>query len=285
MVYTLPSETKMGAVSLTVRDLDRSLLFYQDLLGFQVIMQQENAAALTADGKTPLIRLTALENPVASPKRTSGLYHFAILLPDRRSLSKILKHFLTAGAPLEGASDHQFSEALYLSDPDGHGVEIYADRPKEEWEKDEKGEYKGRTVPLATRELLALTEVPWSGMPEKTEMGHVHLHVSDLEEAEQFFVVKLGFKPTIHMADHALFISAGGYHHHLALNVWNGKGVPCKPEGSIRLKSYTIILPSKEELIQFTGHIQENEIPFHKTSEGILIQDPMKQEVRIIVED
>ncbi len=285
MVYQLPNETMMGSISIAVTDLNRSLKFYRDLLGFRVLEETKNQAILTADGKIPLIRLTVLKNPKVKPARTTGLYHFAILVPDRTSFSKILKHFLTAGAPLEGASDHQFSEALYLTDPDGHGVEIYSDRPKDQWEKDEMGEYKGVTVPLATREVLALTDEPWNGMPEKTVIGHVHFHVSDLQKAERFFVERLGFSPTIHMADHALFVSAGGYHHHLGLNVWNGKGIPDAPDGSIHLEGYTILLPNDNEMRPFINNLRENEIPFQQTTEHVLLKDPMQQTIYVTTKD
>lgn len=281
MTYKLPEDIEMGSVYLTIIDLERSLYFYRDQLGFQVIQESADHAVLSADGEIPLIRLKRLEHPVDKPKRTSGLYHFAILLPERKALAEILKSFIMCSVMMDGTSDHQFSEALYLTDPDGHGVEIYADRAKKDWEVNEKGEYAGVTIPLNAEELLTLANQPWAGMPKGTKMGHVHLHVSDLIKSEQFYTEVLGFDPTIQMEDHAVFVSAGGYHHHLGLNVWNGRGVPHPPKGSIQMEKYTILLTDNSHLNSMMQHLNTMNIPFDNTDKGILIKDPAGQSILI----
>ncbi|KXG10022.1 VOC family protein [Anoxybacillus rupiensis] len=249
MRSTIHPKVEIGHVHLRVAKLDRSIHFYTKWIGLQLLEQKGNLAVLTADGITRLIVLEESSDTVRKPPRTTGLYHFAILVPDRSTLARVLLHLLKVGYPLQGASDHQFSEAVYLADPDGNGIEIYADRPREQWEKAENGEYKGVTESLDVEGLLAEADhAPWTGLPPKTKMGHIHLHVAHMHEAEQFYHQGLGFDITIRMDNHALFVSAGGYHHHIGLNTWIGVGAPKPPENALGLRLFSIVFPHEKEL-------------------------------------
>ncbi|WP_027409853.1 VOC family protein [Anoxybacteroides tepidamans] len=257
MKYQIHPQAEIGHIHLIVTKLDRSLRFYTEVIGFQVLEQEEKRAVLTTDGTTPLVVLEEKEEAVRKPPRTTGLYHFAILVPDRASLARALLHLLQTRYPLHGASDHQFSEAVYLADPDGNGIEIYADRPRDEWEKTERGEYKGTTVPLDVEGLLAEAGgVPWMGLPAETKIGHVHLHVADLQEAEKFYHQGLGFEIAIRMGNHALFVGAGGYHHHIGLNTWAGVGAPQPPDNAVGLHMFSINLPNEEELAKIIERLE-----------------------------
>ncbi|MDF2646354.1 MAG: catE [Paenibacillus sp.] len=233
--------TFVSHVHLIVKKLERSLSFYQGVLGFQLLDRTETSVSLTLNGKDVLV---TLEQPAdVSPKepRRSGLYHYAILLPDRKELAKVIQHFIDIKYPLQGISDHLVSEALYLADPDGNGLEIYVDRPSESWE------WIGEQVSMATEQVdlrSLLSEAngeKFTGLPTDTIMGHIHLHVSDLAKAAEFYINGLGFKVVYQISNQALFISSGGYHHHIGLNIWNGKGIQAPSRNSVGLKYYTIV--------------------------------------------
>lgn len=226
----LPPDTSLGPVDLAVVDLDRAVRFYQDVIGFRLVEQSQGTAGLSATGRAPLLILTGM--PGARRGRTAGLYHFAILLPARADLARALRHLVDARAPMQGASDHGVSEALYLQDPEGNGIEIYADRPRAQWPI-RNGRLAMGTQALDLEDLLAHDARPWEGMPEGTRIGHIHLHVSDLARAERFYAGVLGFDVTVRGYPQALFLAAGGYHHHVGLNTWAGEGIPpMDPEGA-----------------------------------------------------
>jgi catechol 2,3-dioxygenase len=228
-------------VSLTVSDLARSVAFYTDTLGFTIIDRTGATAALgPVDGRV-LVRLR--ERPDARPRapRTSGLYHFAILVPDRAALGRSLRRLSERRWPLTGASDHLVSEALYLDDPDGLGIEIYRDRPRAAWTID-GGEVRMATDPLSLDGVVHTpgAETPWAGLAPETVIGHVHLHVPDLAAAERFYCDGIGFAPTTRRYPGALFIAAGTYHHHVGLNVWAGHGAPPPAPGTVGLDAFTV---------------------------------------------
>ncbi len=239
--------TFINQVYLKVQNLEASLTFYQEIIGFKILEHSEKRAFLTADEATPLLVIEQPDEVEPKQPRTTGLYHFALLLPDRSDLAKILRHFIEVRYPLQGASDHLVSEALYLADPDGNGIEIYTDRPEGTWE------WQGDDVIMDTghidaENLLSLSSnEKWVGLPAKTMMGHIHLHVADLEQAKEFYTTGLGFTVVnkIYGAS-ALFLSTGGYHHHIGLNIWNGKGAPRPSENSVGLKWFTIVYPSEQ---------------------------------------
>jgi catechol 2,3-dioxygenase len=229
-------------VHLKVRDLDLALRFYKDVIGFRVLEQTAGTASLTADGKTALLILEQPEDVMPKQRRTTGLYHFALLLPTRTDLARIVVHFARIGLRF-GSSDHLVSEALYLSDPDGNGIEIYRDRDPSEWTW-RRDEVEMAVDPLDFRDLLtAADDRPWEALPAGTLMGHIHLHVSHLGPAERFYTEGLGFEVVNRYGAQALFLSTGGYHHHIGLNTWNGVGAPRPAENSVGLRSYTLVYP------------------------------------------
>ncbi|WP_163103422.1 VOC family protein [Peribacillus alkalitolerans] len=237
--------TFVGQVNLKVENLDRSLAFYQEVIGFKVLEQAERSASLTADGKTVLLSIEQPKNVVPKQGRTTGLYHFALLLPKRFDLAKIVQHFMGIGLRF-GSSDHLVSEALYLSDPDGNGIEIYVDREPSEWDW-ENGEVEMAVDPLNFADLLSGGEQQkWKGLPANTVMGHIHLHVSELKKTEEFYTKGLGFEVVNRYGSQALFISDGKYHHHIGLNTWNGVGAPTPSLSSVGLESFTLMLPNEE---------------------------------------
>ena len=211
------SPSGIGAVSLRVKDLSRSGTFYSEILGLEPVGGGTYAAP---GGGVPLVMLIEAPDAAPRPARALGLYHFALLVPERLSLARILRRLMKAGWRLQGASDHEVSEALYLADPDGHGIEIYRDRPRNEW-RYANGELVMSTLPLDLEGLLSESQSD-GPLPHGTIMGHIHLHVASLSAAEDFFSGQLGFDVTVRSYPGALFLSAGGYHHHIGLNTWAG---------------------------------------------------------------
>ncbi|KQL54417.1 glyoxalase [Heyndrickxia shackletonii] len=237
--------TFVEQVNLKVQNIERSLAFYKDIIGFKVLDQTATTAKLSADGKTVLISLEQPENVIPKQPRTTGLYHFALLLPTRADLGKILLHFIQIGYPLQGASDHLVSEALYLADPDGNGIEIYTDRPSSTWDW-KNNEVIMSTEPLDAQSLLEEAQgQSWKALPSGTVMGHIHLHVSELKKTEEFYTKGLGFAVVSRYGNQALFISTGKYHHHIGLNTWNGIGAPEPLANSVGLVSYTLKFPDE----------------------------------------
>lgn len=241
MKFHSKPNTYVGHVNIKVQDLNRSLRFYQEVLGFQVLEQTERLVKLTTDGKTSVLSIEQPENVVAKQGKTTGLYHFALLLPNRSDLADIVHHFSEIGIR-HGASDHLVSEALYLSDPDGNGIEIYIDRAPSEWSW-RNGEVAMTVDPLDFEDLLTeRKQQSWKGMPAGTVMGHLHLHVLELSKSEEFYTKGLGFEVVNRYGNQALFISTGKYHHQMALNTWAGVGAPTPAENSVGLESFSIVL-------------------------------------------
>ncbi len=245
--HRLPSETRLGPVMLQVADLARSLEYYQHVLGLRVVSQSAGRASLAAQGDdTVLVELRELPGANAVPRRGRlGLYHYAILLPERAALGRFLAHLSSIGA-YAGMSDHLVSEALYLTDPDGLGIEVYADRDRKSW-KHEARQLAMATDPLDTKSLVeAAGDTPWTGMPPGTKVGHVHLHVEDIALAEAFYHGALGFDKMVWSYPGALFLGAGGYHHHLGTNTW-AAGAPRSEANDARLLEWTVVVPSSAD--------------------------------------
>jgi catechol 2,3-dioxygenase len=237
----LPSDAHIGQVSLTVRDLDRAVLFYREVLGFHEFTRAGRTSFLGPEGGRKLIELHENTDAIPKPSRSAGLYHFAILVPSRAALGRSLRRLAEKRWPMTGASDHLVSEAVYLYDPDGLGIEIYRDRPRQEWVMRD-GQLMMATDPLDLQSLLDEPGAgsPWQGLEAGTVMGHVHLHVPSLDAAEAFFCGQVGFEPTVRGYPGALFVAAGGYHHHLGMNTWVGVGAPPPPEHAVGLRSFTV---------------------------------------------
>ena len=249
-------DAHMGLVELSVSDLDRSLAYWQDAIGLRVLSRENGTAELGAD--TPLVRF--VEEPGAgSADGFTGLFHVALLVPDRASLGRFLAHTGREQVPLTGLSDHVVSEAFYLRDPDYHGIEVYADRPREQWEG--RVSQTMTTVPLDTASVLAeAADADFDGLPDGTTMGHVHLCVRDVDEMVGFYRDRLGMAVTAQAGRQAAFLSAGGYHHHLGGNTWQTLGAPPAPEGTARLLRFTIVLPDEAELERVAERIGGTEV-------------------------
>ena len=238
----LPDATRIARVDLTVRDLDREVRFYRDALGLRVLREEEAHAELGADA--PIVGLHADPAAPPRPRVAPGLYHMAILLPTREALGGMLRR-LAPQRVLEGASDHAVSEALYLSDPEVNGIEVYADRPRDAWPR------AGEGIAMTTQSMdvdgvLAAAKEPLREAPDGTRMGHVHLQVGDVPAAEAWYR-DLGFDVTARYGPQASFLSAGGYHHHVAVNAWNSRGAPPARGDELGLRSYTIEVPGLRE--------------------------------------
>ncbi|WP_438349527.1 VOC family protein [Paenibacillus sp. FA6] len=283
MVKKIHPSTKIGYVKLKISNLERSLVFYKEVIGLGVLNLTENTAELTVDGKEPLLVLEQIENAVVLPERSvAGLYHFAILVPDRISLGlslrNLMKHNINAGQ-----GDHLVSEALYISDPDGNGIEIYADRPRETWKRDAQGQYVMTTDPVDVDGLLAISDgQEWNGLAEGTIIGHVHFHVSDLQKAEEFYCNTLGLDVTAHYGAMALFVSAGGYHHHIGLNTWAGVGAPSAPANAVGLDYFTWVLPNQDELDTVIVQLKNAGISVTHRDGGWFVKDPSNISIKLL---
>ena len=262
-------------------NLHQSVTFYQEIVGFQVLKQTKQQAILTADGITPLLILEQPADVIPKEARTTGLYHFALLLPTRADLANFLYHILQKGYRL-GASDHGVSEAIYIDDPDGNGIEIYRDRPASEWEWSNQ-EVKMVTDPLDGDGLLAEKELDWNGLPTDTMMGHIHLHVADLQKTKEFYVKGLGFE-VVTTYPGALFISTAKYHHHLGLNIWNGTGAPVPKENSVGLNWFTIVLENERKKEQVIQQLRQIGAKVTKDTRDVYkTYDPSGNEIHLVI--
>lgn len=279
-IYNTNSPSRVKEVNLIVSDVDKLTTFYQQVIGFDILKEEQNKVILTADGKTPLLVLEEVENSVEKPIGTTGLYHFAILLPDYSSLGTMLLHLSETKYPMQGASNHQYSDALYLADPDGNGIEIYADLPPANWERDKDGDYAGGSYPIDFENLLKQASPSWNGLPENTRIGHMHLQASELEITEQFYVDGLGFDITS-KGNGSLFLSKDHYHHHIALNIWSGTGLPAPPDNSRGLKKFTINF-TQEELDKAKTQLKRLDFPFEEKDSYILVKDPSGNTIEIV---
>jgi catechol 2,3-dioxygenase len=270
----LHPDSRPGAVALTVPDLQRSLDFYTYRLGLGVHRNQDSIATLGAGGEDLLV---LHQVPGTRQTRgTTGLYHFALLLPSRASLGVALAHLVESKTALQGASDHLVSEALYLADPDGNGIELYRDRPRDEWTFDAGG-LRMATDPLDVEGLMAegaRSGEAWAGMPAGTVMGHVHLRVSDIPAAEHFYRDLLGLDLMTRFGSSASFLSAGGYHHHLATNTWGGVGAPPPPVDAAGLREWTLVVPDEEEVNRADHRLHAGGVKTERLKHGLWARDP-----------
>jgi catechol 2,3-dioxygenase len=265
--------THMGAVELTVASLARSLDYWQGTVGLRVLHRENGTASLGTD--TELLRL--VERPGAEPDHGhTGLYHVALLVPDRQSLARWLAHVAREEVPLQGLSDHFVSEAIYLRDPDHHGIEVYADRPRELWE----GQVFQRmtTMPLDVQDLFGeladpATE-PFDGLPDGTTMGHVHLRVADVPQTVEFYNGVLGMGVMAQLGPAAAFLSAGGYHHHVGANTWESRGAGPAPDGTATLRLATIVLPDEGERDRVVARVADSGQEPEQSDDGVLVRDP-----------
>ena len=262
----------MGPVELTVADIDRSLDYYRQAIGLGVLERADGRASLGGDSELLVLH----EVPGAQPApRNTGLFHFALLVPERRDLAAWLAHAIREQVPMTGVSDHFVSEALYLRDPDGHGIEIYADRPRKLWE----GQVARMTTePLDLENLLRELDdperEPFDGLPSGTVMGHVHLQVADIPETLRFYRDVMGFDEMATLGSQATFLSAGGYHHHVGGNTWASAGAPPPPEDSASLRLATVVLPDSASRDEVVGRVAATGQDPEETPEGPVVRDP-----------
>lgn len=268
------------SLTLKVLDLTEMRRFYTEVLGFEIIKEKEHEIILGIGGQGILVLQYSAELQ-AKTGRYAGLYHFAILLPNRKELGKMLVHLHENRIPL-GSSDHQVSEALYLSDPEGNGIEIYRDREPDEWNW--RGENVHMTVdPLDVEGVVQAAQTErWSGMPEGTVLGHIHLHVSDIQAAHEFYTEVLGFDLVASLGGQALFVSDGKYHHHIGLNIWNGTGIPALPKGTAGLAHYVIRVPDESAQRLVRERLQASGAELHTQGAVVETADPSGNKIHIV---
>jgi catechol 2,3-dioxygenase len=270
----LPPATTLGVVRLIAGDAAALGSFYERAIGLRPVEGRGEGLALGVDGR-PLVELVERPDAPRRPPGTTGLFHLAILVPSRPDLASALRRALEAGTRFTGASDHLVSEALYLRDPEGNGIEIYRDRSREEWNW-AGGEVHMDTLPLDLEAVMATLpgDPPPAVMPPQTRIGHVHLNVSELEGTEDFYSPGLGFDVTVRGYPGALFVSSGGYHHHLGLNTWEGPGAPPPPAGARGLDRFEVVLPARADVDQARERLERAGAEPVVTDEGFVVADP-----------
>lgn len=280
----LDPSLEIGLVQLRVRNLETSIAFYRDVVGFKVLRQEGREAELTADGRTVLVILREIEDAkVLRRSSAAGLYHFAILLPDRPSLGLVVRNLIDSGIHI-GQGDHLVSEALYIQDPDNNGIELYRDRPRDTWERDAQGHYVMTTEAVDVEGLLADSEgLTWNGLPAGTVIGHVHFHVGNLNEAWKFYGEVLGFDLVSRYGNAALFISAGGYHHHIGLNIWAGEGVPAAPADVPNIDYFTLVLSGEAERAAVVNRVRAAGYAVEEAVGAVAFKDPWNIGIRLVV--
>ena len=274
---TLPVTLRLGPVHLTVTDLDRSVPFYERSIGLRLHGREDSVATMGAGGEDLLV---LHEEPAARPAgRHAGLYHYALLHPSREELARAARRLLATRTPISGASDHSISEAIYLPDPDGNGIELAADRGRERW-----GDLSDPTAiqprPLDMDGLLGMVdgEDPQRQADQDLRIGHVHLHVGDVDEGLRFYRDVLGFEPMT-VFPSAAFVSAGGYHHHLAFNTWRGEGIPPAPPDAVGLCLWTVVLGEPSEVAEVLGRVESAGIGHEDRDGGFVVRDPWNNAV------
>ncbi len=271
VTWRIADATRIGYVHLRVRDLERSLAFYLDVLGFKLVSGGAHTATLSATGRGPgLIVLTARKDAPARPPRSTGLYHFAIRVPSRRALALMIRHLEEMPWPVQGYADHDVSEAVYLGDPDGIGIEVYADRPRDEWPL-RNGQVEMVTEPLELDRLMRELDTwpgEWEGLDPATDIGHIHLRAASLEAAEEFYHGVLGFDVMQRDLVGALFFAAGGYHHHIGVNTWSSLGAPRPPADAVGLISFGVLVPDQDTLRAVTTRLGAAGSPLWNQDDG-----------------
>ncbi|WP_222717421.1 VOC family protein [Listeria portnoyi] len=270
---------EIGKVVLKTRSKHALVAFYSEIIGLKVIADEADKIALGVDDRV-LLELIEIKQGKAPKQVKTGLYHTAFLLPSRAELGSFLHHLLESNYPIDGAGDHIYSEALYFRDPDGNGIEVYADRPRDEWQRDELG-----NLPMATNEvdgdgiLMAGAELDWYAAPNDTIIGHVHLQVSHLEETRQFYQTILGFQVTTEIPS-ALFFASGDYHHHIGTNIWAGRDLLKMEELETGLAYFSIKVG---ELDVLEKRLRAYDIPYEKDSDTLItLEDPNGINIKIV---
>ncbi len=289
MAATSPSSLTLGPIRLAVADLAGAAAFYERAIGLRRLAGEDAAVRLGTGGDAALVELIPDASAPPRARRSSGLFHLALLVPDRRALAQALLRVVVGGGALTGASDHLVSEALYLNDPEGNGIELYRDRPRADWRRDERGELAMATLPLDLDDLLA--ELPaaerdpqaaaGTEMPPGTTLGHVHLQVADLAAAEAFYAGALGFDVTVRGYPGALFVAADGYHHHVGLNTWSSAGGPPADPAARGLRDVAIRYPSAAARDAVAARVADAGYALRADGEERIATDPFGIAVRL----
>jgi len=285
-VQTIHPATRLGTVHYTTANLDKQIAFYRDILGFRLHWREGDSAGLGAGGED-LLRLT--EGPGARRVRgTTGLYHTAFLVPTRWDLAHLLKRIAETHTPIQGTANHGTHLALYLPDAEGNGIELAWDFPREQWPR------TGEEMMLSNRALdidalfgvLAEDPASWDGLDPATKIGHVHLHVADLDATERFYHDVLGFGQPFELPARmgAKFFAAGDYHHHIGTNTWQGADAPPPPDDAIGLRHFTIVLPDDAEIERVLARVRDAGILTERVEGGLLVRDPAQNGVRLTAE-
>lgn len=280
--YRLPDATRLGRVRLQIADLARSIRYYESVIGLRLLERGPDFATLAPHGDDHVIVELREKKGVRPVGRRGniGLYHFAILLPDRASLGRFVKHLSAIGAHA-GMSDHFVSEAVYLTDPDGLGIEVYADRPRASWKVEDR-QLAMTTIPLDVQKLVADSgDDPWTGMPAGTVLGHVHLYVQALDDAERFYHSAVGFDKVVWSYPGALFMSAGGYHHHLGTNTW-AAAAPVSTDDDARLLEWEIVVPTRDDVAAAAAAIADAGFATERDGDDVAVRDPWGTQLRLV---
>ncbi len=285
----LHPDTRMGPVTLAVSNLAKSVDVYTRVLGLKELRRGTNpdgqTVATLGAGSVDLLHLQELPDAKRQPGYSTGLYHVAILVPSRADLGRVILSLAREGYPIGGFGDHFVSEAMYLDDPDGNGLEIYRDRPRSEWQ------WRGTQVVMGTEPVdvdgviasVPDPDAPYSGMPEGTTIGHMHLRVGDIPQAQAFYSGIIGFDVVAAMPS-ALFVSAGRYHHHVGMNIWHSRGAQRPPADSVGLREFTIISPTAEARDQITARLEQAGVSFEQSGADVLVDDPWGNRIRLAIQ-
>ena len=266
----------IGRVALAVADIERSIGFYTDVIGLTLLAREGDDAQMGAGTETLL--LLHGQAGLSRVRRATGLYHFALLLPSRADLGDALQHYVAVNAPISGFADHAVSEAIYLTDPDGHGIEVYRDRPRNEWAF-ANGQLRMTTDPIDFEGVVGAATgqargSAWRGLPPGTMMGHVHLQVAQIEATERFYIDLIGLDLVIRYGPSATFLAANGYHHHLGANVWAGVGLPPAPDNAARLLWYEIRQPDGAAIDAIAARLETASYAHERDTTGLRVVDP-----------
>ena len=268
---------------LNVEDLSRSTIFYENILGLRILNQTPFIVNFTANRQDAILTIEQSNGEKNVVSNAAGLYHMAFLVPSKKELGTVFNHIHSSGYPFSGASDHKVSEALYLNDVEGNGIEIYYDRSPDQWNW-QNGDVEMTVDPLDIESLVASAEhTTWNGMPAGTVMGHIHLRVANLAEAEKFYVQGLGFEIVNRYGTQAMFISSNGYHHHIALNVWGRPNTIERDNRTLGLKSYSIVYPSDEARQKVVGQLKEIGVTVLEKNDFVSAIDPSGIEVQMFI--
>jgi len=285
-VPSLHPAVEVGTVTLKVADLARSLKFYTQVIGLEIFKQDAHTAVLGA-GDRLILLLEEVPGATRLARNVTGLYHAAILFPTRHSLAIKIQQLARINYPF-GYGDHLVSEAFYLDDPDGNGLELYQDRPRSTW-KWNNGSVQMATDPIDFDSLFAEIKPNDPALndpaaPAGTKLGHMHLRVGNIPKARAFYRDVLGLDMVMQMPT-ALFLSAGGYHHHIGMNVWESSGGKPTPENSAGLREFSLSLPDQTELDRLTGQIEAAGIPVERSGSSALVLDPFQTRIKLVLQN